>query len=172
MSRILATCSASRSQQAVRWAMESPYPAPYREGGLYRELRYPPPDVARGGYFEQVIGKVPFYVLPPSVHNERVLIHRGFSRGTVFGPVHAVDRTFRFVSVLVPRVASWTLFAPIAFPHHVGEGVPDLVWINVWTPENQLQECVGVDFCRKVPEKKVAGWRRAGWEDCYYDGSR
>ena len=127
------------------------------------------PPVKRGDYFRQIIRKIavttrdgptrlrqhlPWYPLPPSAgHAGRC--HDGFDRGTVFGPVHAFEKTQRFTSVLVPT------------PHRafVEDHVPVLVWVNVWTYERDR----GTTFCSKVLDASIARWRRAGWQDWYLD---
>ena len=145
-------------------------PAPYRYGGLYAGLARPPPRPVRGDYFRQVRPHLPLYALPPSACDPclgQQKIDEGLEVGTVFGPVHAVDRTPQFVSVAVPVPFSSGLWDPC--DENYDEQIPDLVWINIWTPENKDHEYVGINSCWKVPVNLVKSWKRSGWRDWYFD---
>ena len=74
-------------------------------------------------------------------------------RGTYLGPVHEMDYTPRLAAVLVPHP----------------KDVRRLVWVNVWSSENDSGESASVFFCRAVHPKEVARWKRAGWEDGFQD---
>ena len=74
-------------------------------------------------------------------------------RGTYLGPVHGMDYTPRLAAVLVPHP----------------KDVRRLVWVNVWSSENDSGESASVFFCRAVHPKEVARWKRAGWEDGFQD---
>ena len=85
---------------------------------------------------------------PPSLGVEAQVEHGVVPRGAYLGPVHAVDHTDRFTAVQVPHPDD----------HRAG-----LVWFNVWTNRNHLQEFRGVAFCTPVPSEVLRAWRSAGW---------
>ena len=93
-----------------------------------------------------------FYLLPPSENLPESRLRRQdvgeFGAQTYFGPVHAVERTQRFVSCLVP---------------HPNTAEAGLVWVNVQANES------GRTYCRVVPRRQVRAWRRRGWKTSFLD---
>ena len=100
---------------------------------------------------EQV--RMPFWTLPPgdqgsgsSVEILAVVFPFQF-----IGPVHAVEQSDYFCSVLVPH--------PMTF-------WPMLAWMNIWS-------CCGgsgVHYAHIVQDAVLATWFRDGWQNVYWDG--
>ena len=91
-----------------------------------------------------------FYGFPPSVGVEsRVLPEFRVAPGSYIGPVHEVEETPRFQSVLVPH--------PL-----VGE----LVWLNVW---RNFDDGSGVEYALRVSDATLQEWAERGWVDQYLD---
>ena len=79
----------------------------------------------------------------------------GISPGVYLGPVHAVDQSSRYCSVLVPYVQTgiWVPNPPV------------LTWVNVWCSVNGRGEARGARFADEIPSETVDEWRREGWVD-------
>ena len=103
------------------------------------------PLVQRGDWFQ---GRGPmsrvvlrYYLLPPSQGLPAYTDTR-IEPWQYLGPVHEVEETAVFTSILVP---------------HFGEG-PDLRWVNAWRS--------GVDFAYKV---EIWPWILLGWRNRFLD---
>ena len=66
--------------------------------------------------------------------------------GAYLGPVHGVEDSQWFTSILVPH-PEWEC----------------MIWVNVWSCWNGR----GVDYCGMVPRETTARWRDEGWQDRY-----
>ena len=78
-------------------------------------------------------------------------------RGTYFGPVHEVEHTQRFVTVLVP-----------ATPPAPDAGLM-LRWVNVWTSVRggRVDDARGTSFATQVLAAEKQEWEHKGWVDRY-----
>ncbi len=79
--------------------------------------------------------------------------------GVYLGPVHAVEQSFKYCSVLVPYVETGV---------HVAN-FPLLVWVNVWCSVNARGQRVGTRFAEQVSANTLAQWRWRGWMDRFID---
>ena len=97
---------------------------------------------------------------PPSEHNDDVISQFRLSPGEqlTIGPVHRIDYTNQFVAVQVP----WP------WPYSPADP-PLLVWMNIWTPQNNAKRWVGVHWATPIRPGTVAGWVARGWEVRFYD---
>ncbi len=128
----------------------------------------PPPTVPHiGSYARQLIRKIPhgtklpWYILAPSDNFPRQA-SQGLDRGTVFGPVHAVEDTLStkgFISVMVP--APFKLLPQSEHPN-----VPELIWINVFALWHGGRE-VSDHFCELVLDDEQKSWYKRGWRDLW-----
>ena len=88
---------------------------------------------------------------------------RGLDRGTVYGPVHAIDmqdfgRKGTVVAIQVP--IPWRVYPD---PRPEGMSGAQLIWINVYSTKNKY-------FCELVSTAEENEWKADGWTDNYIDG--
>ena len=96
------------------------------------------------------------YHFAPSKAGEAGIVRAPYlgPRGTYLGPVHGMDHTPLLAAVLVPHPKDVRL----------------LVWVNVWSSENDSGKPASVFYCTAVDPMEVARWKCAGWEDRFQDG--
>ena len=90
-----------------------------------------------------------FYLWPPSEH-AAARLEAAYEPRQYFGPVHAVERTDRFLSARVPH------------PQHREL----LIWLNVCTSQGP-----STLFCFPVSSADLASWMEAGWQNNFVDES-
>ena len=89
-----------------------------------------------------------FYTVPPG-HGRSVEIPGVVFPSQFIGPVHAVEQSDLFCSVLVPH----PFFAPL------------LAWMNIWS----CCQGSGVELAHIVPDAVLATWLRDGFQTLYWD---
>ncbi len=124
-----------------------------------------PPLPPIGSYVRQLIRKgktnLPWYMLAPR-ENLPQQVTSGLDRGTVFGPVHAVDDTLStkgFISVMVPT--PFKLLDQSKYPN-----LPELIWINVFASWHSGRQ-VSNHYCEQVPDDELQSWHAQGWYDLW-----
>ena len=108
----------------------------------------------RGDWYTTTTVALRFYELPPSAtlgHEwsgmsrcARQFLERRLRPGFNLGPVHDVDVTLQFVSILIPHP----------------EDCNRLVWTNIW-------KYPSLQMARKVPSSVLASWVDNGWQNIY-----
>ena len=113
------------------------------------------PDPGRGDWVRTRDTEQPrcrAWLTPPSMRASSLLpVH--LPSGMFLGPVHEIEHTKTFTSVLVP----------------ISEGAeaPFLAWVYIWSSRTANKMRRGVEFAHVVPRSETDEWRRRGWVDAY-----